>query len=483
MKASSSLAALLITLFLFAGCQKDAPMQPTQHDSQAVSLSKPEQIALQLINQSGWEIDQVAALANGSDASLKKMPSACLPQFQRQPIFGNIVHYKFQIPTGSGPYDMIGIHRVVKEERPYQPIKTAKNLFLQHGDNKDFEGMWMPGTRSSHTPDDFGLAQYLAQHDIDVWGIDQAWTLVPDLTDFSFMEGWGIQRQVDDLRLAMAVAYFARLMTGCGWNKLNLLGYSSGVWTGYALLNEEARPPRAQRLTAGFIPADGTYKSDDAGTRQALLGEYNRTKALLDQGQFGDWVPFQTIGNLARTDPDGDSPLIPGITNAQAAMFFAAAPIFGVITFHYFAGIWENDFPVDLQYVTKDEYYDFLIASVPWEAAQYINDYSAITSEIVDTPFDDHLGAVQVPILNLAPAGGFGEQSKYTTTLLANTDITHLMPTLNPPEAVLLDYGHIDIFLANNAETLVWQPIVEWINDHTPNSLTSENGESFQYAE
>ena len=481
MKASSLLSIVPISLFLLLSCQKDAPMQSVRQDSQAVTLSKPEQIALQLINQTGWEINQDAALTNGSQASLKKMPPACLPQFQRQPISGNIVHYKFQIPTGTGPYDMIGIHRVVKEERPFQPKKTAKNLFLQHGDAKDFEGMFLPGTRSSHTPDDFGLAIFLAQNDVDVWGIDQAWTLVPENeTDFSYMADWGIQRQVEDLRTAMAVAYFSRLLTGCGWLKLNLLGYSSGVWTGYALLNEETQMPARSRLAGGFIAADGAYKSLDENYKNGFLVDYNATKAMLDQGQYGYWIPFATIARLARSSPDAESPVFPGFTNMQAAMYYAAGPIFGTITFHYFAGIWENDFPVDLQYVTKDEYFDFMEAGTPWETTRFINEYEAITCEIGDSPFDDHLGAIEVPILNLSPAGGFGELSKYTTTLLASTDITHVMPTLHPPEEVLLDFAHIDLFIAHNAQELVWQPILDWIEAHTPSPFTGQSIVAFQ---
>jgi hypothetical protein len=71
-----------------------------------------------------------------------------------------------------------------------------------------------------------------------------------------------------------------------------------------------------------------------------------------------------------------------------------------------------------------------------------------------------------VPILNLSPAGGFGELSKYTTTLLGSTDITHVIPSLHPPEEAVMDLGHVDLFMANKAPTLVWQPILDWILGH-----------------
>jgi hypothetical protein len=30
----------------------------------------------------------------------------------------------------------------------------------------------------------------------------------------------------------------------------------------------------------------------------------------------------------------------------------------------------------------------------------------------------------------------------------------------------LLDFGHADIFLGNQAQTLVWQPILDWVRGH-----------------
>jgi len=481
------LSVLFIVLLAFSGCQKQAPVAPNlNQESVEVSLEKAEIAALEMIELSNWEIDTEAKLSDGSMTSLEKCrphpprprprpprPGPCPPNpyplrmIDRQHVAGDIYYYTFEMSVGSHPHNKIGIHRVVKEKCPCRPIRTDKNIFLQHGDCKNFETMFLPGMHSPNMPNGFGLAVYLAENDVDVWGISQAWTFVPtEASDFSFMEGWGLQKQVNDLRTAMEVAYVVRMLTGCGDNKFNLLGYSSGVWTGYALLNEESQISSHRRMVSGFIPADGTFKTDNEGLKQTLLGEYNRLKDMIDQGQYADWVPFATVGNLARNNPDGDSPLFPGFTNIQAAMFYAAGPIFGSITFHYFAGIWENDFPVDLQYVTKDQFFDFMEASVTWEAAQFMNDYAAITCEVVDLPFDDHLGDIEVPIFNVAPAGGFGELSKYTTTFLGSADITHLIPSLNPPGEILIDFAHIDMFLAHNAPSLVWQPILNWIQTH-----------------
>ena len=95
MKPLCFYSVLFITLILFTSCQKDAPMQPAQQSSQAVTFSKAEQTALQLINQSGWKIDEETGLVNASERALKKASSAGLAYFQRRPLCGNIVHYEF----------------------------------------------------------------------------------------------------------------------------------------------------------------------------------------------------------------------------------------------------------------------------------------------------------------------------------------------------------------------------------------------------
>ena len=94
--------------------------------------------------------------------------------------------------------DVIALHRVVKEDQPNQPIRTKKTIFLT-------------GTLSATTPDDFGAAVYWARHDVDIWGIDQAWNLVPaETADPGFMADWGVDKQVRDLGDAVKIARLAR---------------------------------------------------------------------------------------------------------------------------------------------------------------------------------------------------------------------------------------------------------------------------------
>ena len=81
-----------------------------------------------------------------------------------------------------------------------------------------------------------------------------------------------------------------------------------------------------------------------------------------------------------------------------------------------------------------------------------------------------HAACESRPPAQLKPAtdslGGFGEYGIYTTTLLGSTDVTTRVVDLQPDELRLFDYGHADLFLGTDAETLVWQPILEWIQTH-----------------
>ncbi|HEY7215387.1 MAG TPA: hypothetical protein VIC28_12205, partial [Thermoanaerobaculia bacterium] len=80
--------------------------------------------------------------------------------------------------------------------------------------------------------------------------------------------------------------------------------------------------------------------------------------------------------------------------------------------------------------------------------------------------FDDYLAKITVPVLYLGAGGGFGELGIYTTTLLGGTDKTALVIHKVPAAQRLADYGHADLFLANDAQTLVWQPLLNWIKGH-----------------
>jgi len=471
------LVCTVLVLTVFAGCSQDRSVTPdptvaTDHSSAVIA--NPEAVAAELVSRAGWEIDP-EAVADSKDGGIALSGGGgCIDWIEREVIVDDIVHYYIEVQVGSGMYDVIGLHRVVKERRPHHPIRTKKNVFLQHGDAVGFV-KFLFGPASPNTPDDHAAAVYLAQNDIDVWGIDQNWVLVPEgTTDYTFMAGWGMQNQIDNLGAGLAIARNARLLTGNGYGKMHLLGYSSGVMTGYAYLNEESQRPRGQRHVGGFVQADLGYKfgPEAEQARVAFCGEAAWTGDALAAGDYADPTPqvFQALGFLSQTDPGGPSPILVGLTNLEAFFVFGAQTylVFPYNSWwHYFAPIVEDGQIVDLSYTPLAAAQDFVQAACFVEAMSFYHDYAVLLCDEEDVPYDDYLADITVPVLNIAPAGGIGETANYGLTLLGSTDITILNIQLQPEDRPELDLGHIDIWTANDAPEEVWQPMVEWINAHT----------------
>jgi hypothetical protein len=237
-------------------------------------------------------------------------------------------------------------------------------------------------------------------------------------------------------------------------------GYSSGVPTGFLACGMESQMDAGLRHIKGYVPIDYAILTDNPDFAGFSEADLMTQQASYDAGTYQAPIAFALVGNLARTDPEGDSPLIPGLTNFQVAMFYGAGPFIPNVTFHYFAGVWEDDSPISLQYVTLEQFYDFMESAIPYQPVKFFIDYQSMAAG-EDTPFDDHYGDISVPILNVSPAGGFGELSKYQYTVVGSTDVTHLIPALRPAGEEHLDFGHIDIFMANNAESVIWEDLLD----------------------
>jgi hypothetical protein len=56
-----------------------------------------------------------------------------------------------------------------------------------------------------------------------------------------------------------------------------------------------------------------------------------------------------------------------------------------------------------------------------------------------------------------------------STTLTASRDVATITVQRLSDADRRMDFGHVDTVLAREAETLVWQPILEWIMAHREN--------------
>ena len=71
-------------------------------------------------------------------------------------------------------------------------------------------------------------------------------------------------------------------------------------------------------------------------------------------------------------------------------------------------------------------------------------------------PYTSHLRQVTVPVLYVGAAGGTGRYGLYSLSLLGSKDITlHHVQLYRTPGA-RMDFGHMDLFTADGAPTLVW---------------------------
>lgn len=394
---------------------------------------------------------------------------------ERRVLAGDVVEYTFEVRVGSGPYDVLAVHRVVRETAPFQPAGTGDSLLLLHGD------IW--GFRAAFLADPVhNLPVHLARNGVDVWGVDQRWIRVPaSESDFAFMRDWGLAHDVQDLYLALSVARGVRLHTGNGFGRMHLLGWSRGGMIGYAYLNAESQLAENRRNVAGYIPVDIYLKTDDAGLREAACRRSIQRQAQRDTETWQDSTGTlaQTISTLSTADPLGLSTIFPGLNNHQAALlvgeatFVLQAPNEPAPFYHFTAGTFEEQpapsglpVPNGLRYSPEPAWMSMLAGAAPYQPTLQLADAELLMCDQQDVPFDDHLAAVTNPVLYVGGGGGFGEYGLYTTTLLGSADVSHLVVDLMPPDQRLYDYGHADLFLGTDAPALVWQPILDWLRAH-----------------
>ena len=394
---------------------------------------------------------------------------------ERRVLTGDVVEYTFDLILGSGPYDAVGMHRVVRETAPFQPARTGDSLLMVHGDIWGFRAAFLVEPARN-------LPVFLAQNGVDVWGIDQRWVRVPaGETDFDFMAGWGFQHDIQDLYAALSVARGVRLFTGNGFDRMILLGWSRGGQVGYVYLNAETQVPPGLRNVDGFIPVDIYLKTDIPDRVEAACRRSDIQETAYAAGTFQNatGVLVQTIAFLATVDPAGASPIFPGLTNYQAALltgeatFILQSPDEPVPFYHLAGGTFAAEpapsglpVPTGLLYSPETAWLAALTGASAFQPTRQLADAELVMCEEVDVPFDDHLAEIANPILYVGAGGGFGDSGVYTTTLLGSTDVTTHIVDLTPPAARLLDFGHSDLFLGTDAETLVWQPILTWLQAH-----------------
>ncbi|NOK34788.1 hypothetical protein D7W79_27265 [Corallococcus exercitus] len=409
----------------------------------------------------------------------------------REALGDGLAHYTWKVRVGTGKYDVITVHRVVREWRPWVPARSSRAVFMVHGDLWGFAPAFLTNTCVNTMPENRSLAAYLASQDVDVWGLDLRWVGVPEAeTDFQYMKDWNIQSHVKDLGTGLALADVVRRLSGNGGNdRMFLMGWSRGATIGYAYLDAESQRPRALRRVDGFVPMDMAVRfgPDAAQQRQWACERYEALQAARDEGRTeggllgpAPGTPVRLIGQLATQAPNSPSPLAAtGLTaparptNRKFAVIAAGqtgallAPLQPLTPGYHLAGSVPDaaGLPDRTAFTPEPTLFDYLQLAVPYQS---LNEVVETEKQLcgLDVPFDDHLQDVKVPVLYVGAAGGVGRYGEYSTRLLGSTDVTHLIVRSRLESERALDFGHADLFLARDARVRVWQPILHWVQAH-----------------
>jgi len=388
-----------------------------------------------------------------------------------------LVHYEMTIQVGPGAHDKISIHRLVKERTPGFPVATKEGLLAIHGGMGSFELVYMPSTLSTLKPVEHSLGIFLALNDLDVWGIDVRWALVPeDTSDFSFMREWDTALAVSDIELTLSFARLARLLTGSGPGKMFVTGWSRGAHFTYALANKQAQIPPGLRQLKGIIPVDYAYKFDPADEQSidAACLRQAELQSLIGAGTYVNTMgkSGKTVAYLASVAPNSPSPL-PGFelfTNKDVAMLFLGAT--HVLEAHpttpwmHWAG---SQFgligpgipgPVAMLFSDFDYVIEIAQAATPYYPEPEHLDEAILQCNFDDSSYDDHLGEIDVPVLYIGAAGGFGSTGEYVLELLGGPTESLIVSLAPSPH---MDFGHSDLYWGDQADLLAWQPMLDWI--------------------
>lgn len=389
---------------------------------------------------------------------------------QRHPLGGDVYHYGFTLRVGSTANAKLHIDRIARESAPWQPRPTPHAALLLHGDSATFISNFAPslGSPPSSVP---GLAVYLAQQGIDVWGVDRRWTQAPaegaDLSDFTSM---GFAQELDDIGLALGFARALRVATGGGAARLSLSGFSRGGQLAYAYTAIEANRPAWQRHVKALVPLDvyGEIAPADAEQRQYLCFVADYLRDTVAAGELdSDNSSGILFGQLALTAPDDPSPYFPDQSN-RAALLTVVGQSYGGFTpfYHFAAGVIDQGVVTGLRETSESAMARWFASGPPHQALRELADSTALWCGNGPLPVDAKIDRIAVPLLYIGVAGDVGEYGVYSTTRVASTDVTTLVLRRFGAGHEAEDFGHCDLLYGRDAPTLAWQPLASWLLRH-----------------
>lgn len=368
--------------------------------------------------------DTVDADGDEHAAAVTAATGARLVAVEREHLVGDVYHHAYLLDAGDGANAQVRVHRVVREASPWRARRTGSAIMLMHGDFATFTSNFLPSLADPATPPGAGLAVYLAEQDVDVWGLDRRWTQAagdaPDLSDYP---GMGYAQAVGDGEQALRFARLVRLVTGSGPERLIVGGFSRGGHIAYHVAAADAARPAWQRQVRGLVPIDvyAVIAPEDEALRQGACARRDEAQAALDMGVVENHHGFFVdLATFARTAPDDPSPIFDGYTNraalqafvGQTYVFFGATPAYHLIG----ASFDEAGMPLALSYSADSTVIGWLASAPLHGAMAELRDGDALWCGEGAAPVAAPLAGITVPVFYLGAAGGFGDHGLYTTT-------------------------------------------------------------------
>lgn len=363
---------------------------------------------------------------------------------------GGVVHQTHDVAVDGGH---VVVHRIVRAGT--QPRDA---VVLMHGDFASFS--------SNFTP----MASWLAALGIDVWGIDRRWTreprVAPDLSGFDAM---GLEQELADIETALGFVRATRRDHG----KVALAGFSRGGQLAYFYASRDAKKPPVQRHLKGLVSLDvyASLAASDGALRQWYCDNAAYEYGALAAGEVDVFNVFQlTVGQGYLADPT--APSVWDETGAmttrdvllwltgQTYQFFPATE-----SYHLNGPTLDaNGVPTGLRFSSETAVARWL-ANGSWHQPMR---ESADTDQVLCDPtaFDVPLSRIQVPVLSIAAAGGYGARAAHSVAQTSATDRTSLLVRTLPAAREAEDYGHADILFATDAPLRVWLPLLAWLHAH-----------------
>jgi pimeloyl-ACP methyl ester carboxylesterase len=358
---------------------------------------------------------------------------------------GGLVRTVEIVQAGPNPIDRFEVVHV----RHPDPSETRGSILLAPGLGTGFQLYEVSDT--PYYRDSF--AGFLATRGFDVWGFSQrlqglaAGTCESGAADCSVMADWGLAQ------LAADAEYVRTRIVAENPGELPVIGgQSMGAMISFAAINANPEGYHAAiMLEGGLYSEDPVYQGLAAAGCQFMNG-------LLDAGIYynGEMIPFmKTVNMLADVDPDGPSPIMPGLTNLQAWVFLLSVPNPGPTSptpnYIFDTGDWMSG---TLTYANPDLLHGMFYGFVDYMTVASLRDGNCSFAGLDGGQFISNLAAFDGPVFAIANGRGFDTMVGDTLSLMPDADVTLF---------TYPDYGHMDHMFGTDHFDILEQPLLQWL--------------------